>query len=548
MSGKTIRLAIILIVSGLTAAGFTQDPPIQISGKVTDLVSGIELAGASVRVTNLYNNTSDTVASDASGYWAFDLATVIEEPGRLPLKFEVFAPYPNPFNPQTKLEFSLPSQSPVKVTVFNILGEVVDSRESVLNAGNYAINWEGNGAAGIYFINVRTKTESATKKVTQLDGLTGAGLSDFVAGGSLIRHLSKPAAAIPVRIVVDKFGYVADTTSANIQGGEYFESEIPTIHSQIDLFDLHNDVLEKIYYSDPGYHLRDLHTYNHTDIPRLKLGGVNYQFFVAWVSPSDASYYESAIDMIYNFRHEVSLNPDDLVQARSSWEAMTIRTENKISGILCVEGGHIIENDLAKLDHLYELGMRYLTITWNNSTDWAVSAQDARSATVGLSEFGKQVIHRLDSLGIIIDVSHVGIKTIEDILATSENPIIASHSGARALYDHYRNLTDDQIIGIANSGGVIGVVFYYPFLSGTSRSITQVVDHIDYIKNLVGIDHVALGSDFDGISSMITGLEDVSKFPNLTLELLKKGYTRSDIVKILGGNAMRVFQTVCDGQ
>ena len=189
--------------------------------------------------------------------------------------------------------------------------------------------------------------------------------------------------------------------------------------------------------------------------------------------------------------------------------------------------------------------MRYLTFTCNNCTDWAVSAKDNRSATVGLSLFGRQVINRLDSLCIVIDVSNVGIKTIEDILQTSKNPIIATHSGARKLHDHYRNLNDDQIIAIANSGGVIGVVFYHWFLSGSSTNISQVVDHIDYIKNLVGIDHVALGSDFDGISSMITGLEDVSKFPNLTIELLRKGYTRSDLEKILSGNVMRVFKEVC---
>jgi len=304
--------------------------------------------------------------------------------------------------------------------------------------------------------------------------------------------------------------------------------------------------LEKIYYSSPGYHLADYHTYNDTDIPRLKLGSVNYQFFVCWVDPSDASYYQSALNMINNFKHELSLNPLDLIQARTANEAMAIKQSGGISAVLCVEGGHTIENDITRLDSLYEMGMRYLTITWNNSTDWAVAAKDARSATVGLSEFGEQVVHRLDSLGVLIDVSHVGIKTVEDILATTKNPIIASHSGARALHDHYRNLYDEQIIAIANSGGVIGVVFYYPFLSGSSKSISQVVDHIDYIKNLVGIDHVGLGSDFDGIGNThIIGLEDVSEFPNLTLELLKKGYTRIDIEKILSGNVMRVFKQVC---
>ncbi len=547
MNGTIFSRPIPVVLTIFTISAFSQTAPVQISGKVIDLVSDIEIAGATVHITNLNNSVSDMVTTDAAGYWAFNLASSLDATDQLPRHFEVSSPYPNPFNPKTKIEFTLPYPSPVKVTVFNLLGEAIDARETVLNAGTYMIEWEGRGAAGVYFINFRTKTESVTKKVIQLDGLAGAGLSQFLSGGNKISRFQKPASAIPVRLVVENFGYVPDTSMAEIQGGEYIETHIATIHSQCDLFDLHNDVLERIYYSDPGYHLGDYHTYFHTDIPRMKLGGVNYQFFVAWVSSSDAAYYQSALTMIANFKNEISLNTDDITQARTADEALSLKNENKIAAILCVEGGHVIENDINKVDSLYALGMRYLTITWNNSTNWAVSAQDARSATEGLSEFGKQVIRRLDSLGVIIDISHVGIKTIEDILATSRNPVIASHSGARKLYDHYRNLTDDQIIGIANSGGVIGVVFYYPFLSGNSRSITQVVDHIDYIKNLVGIDHVALGSDFDGISSMITGLEDVSKFPNLTLELLKNGYTRPDIEKILGGNAMRVFKAVCGG-
>jgi membrane dipeptidase len=194
----------------------------------------------------------------------------------------------------------------------------------------------------------------------------------------------------------------------------------------------------------------------------------------------------------------------------------------------------------------YELGARYMTITWNNSTAWAVSAQDARSSTVGLSSFGREVIRTMDSLGMIIDVSHTGIKTIWDILATSRNPIIASHSGVRALNNHYRNLSDAQIDSIAGRGGVIGIVFYPPFLSSHGGvDIETVIRHIDYIKNRVGVDYVALGSDFDGIESVPIGLEDVSKFPNLTVALLHHGYTIPEVQKILGGNYLRVFRQVC---
>ncbi len=536
---------IVAILLALIVSAFSQIENIQISGRVFDVVSKNELADVSITITNLNTGLSDTVKTNPAGYWEFNGTSSIEERDLLPLKFDVSSPYPNPFNPKTKIEFFLPHHSPVKVTIFNILGELVESRESTLNAGRYSIDWAGHGAAGVYFINIKTQSASITKKVTQLDGLTGSGLSDFNSGSMMIRQFPKTTSGIPIRLIMSKFSYVPDSSTAEIQGGEYFERSIETIHSQSNLFDLHNDVLEIIYYSDPNYHLSTLHTYHHTDIPRLKLGGVDFQFFAVWVNPGDATYYQSAINMINIFKNELSLNTESLGQARTAAEALAIQQNNKIAGVLAVEGGHVIENDVTKLDTLYELGVRYLTITWNNSTDWAVSAKDDRSATVGLSEFGKQVITRLDSLGIMIDVSHVGIKTIEDILQTTKNPIIATHSGARKLYNHYRNLNDNQIIAIANSGGVIGVVFYHWFLSGSGRNISQVVNHIDYIKNLVGIDHVGLGSDFDGISSMITGLEDVSKFPNLTLELLKKGYSRSDIEKILGGNVMRVFKEVC---
>jgi membrane dipeptidase len=533
-----ILLSYVISVSG-------QSEHLQVSGHVTDLVSGEDLSDVSVRIINLQTGNVDTVETNSSGYWEFMLVTGIDEKKNLPLKFNVSSPYPNPFNPQTKIDFSLPVRTPVKVTVYNILGEILDSRESNLGAGNYSIHWEGQGAAGVYFVNIKTSQSSITKKITQLDGLSGSGLSDFRSGNRNITQFLKAISTISIRLIVSKLGYVADTVSAEVQGGEYFESSLPTIHSQLDLFDLHNDVLEMIYYQSPDYHLSDFHDDHHTDIPRLKLGGVNYQFFAVWVDPDDAEYYQSAINMFNIFTHELSLNTENLGQAHTADEALKLRGNDQIAAILAVEGGHVIENDLLKIDSLYNRGMRYLTITWNNSTDWAISAKDERSATVGLSDLGRQVINRLDSLGIIIDVSHVGIKTIEDILQTTRNPIIATHSGARALHDHYRNLNDEQIIAIANSGGVIGVVFYHWFLSGSSRNISQVVDHIDYIKNLVGIDHVALGSDFDGINSMINGLEDVSKFPNLTLELLRRGYTRADLEKILSANVMRVFSEVC---
>lgn len=247
------------------------------------------------------------------------------------------------------------------------------------------------------------------------------------------------------------------------------------------------------------------------------------------------------------FYSELAANPLTIAQATTMQQALELNNQNKIAGIIGVEGGHHIENNLDNLTTLYNAGMRYLTITWNNSTTWAISARDSRTLTHGLTEFGRQVIRKLDSLGVIIDVSHVGIKTIQDILQITSNPIIATHSGARAIRNHTRNLYDWQIQDIANSGGVIGIVFYPPFLTSSSSAyINDVIQHIDYIVNLVGIDHVAIGSDFDGIgTNVVLGLEDVSKFPDLTLALLQHGYSEQEIAKILGGNFKRVFEAVC---
>ncbi|HQI42071.1 MAG TPA: dipeptidase, partial [Ignavibacteriaceae bacterium] len=293
--------------------------------------------------------------------------------------------------------------------------------------------------------------------------------------------------------------------------------------------------------------LKDLHNFNHTDIPRMQTGEVNIQFFSIWVSPTAyTNYFDQALYMYDIFNSELSANTSSIGSATTLQEALSLNSQNKIAGVIGVEGGHHIEDSLEKLYELYNLGMRYLTITWNNSTSWAISAKDNRTLTQGLNDFGKQVIRKLDSLGVIIDVSHTGIKTIQDILTVTNNPIIASHSGARSVYDHYRNLYDWQIQDIANTGGVIGVVFYPYFLNGSANaSIEDVIAHVDHIVSVVGTDYVSIGSDFDGIEVTPFGLEDVSKFPDLTLALLQHGYTEQEVAKFLGGNFKRVFEQVC---
>ena len=547
-----IYRAIILLLCTIPINIIGQSNLVHISGKVTDVVTDAELPQVKIYITDIDKGSIDSTFTNLSGLWEYDLTvTSVGESPELPTQFSVTQNYPNPFNPSTTVDITLPEAGMVKVTIYNPLGQTIESYNEYLTRGAYSINWDARGSAGIYFINVKAKNESITRKMTLLDGGYGKGLSGFRSAKNISEQsgqFSRTFSTIPIEIQTAKFGYVPYTVETAVEGGEYFDFKIETIHSASTLADLHNDILE-IMIEDPTYHLADFHSYNHTDIPRLKLGGVDVQFFAVWVNPTTHGQdsYDYAWAMINLFNNEISLNPTTIGQARTKAEALSLNNENKIAAVMAVEGGHTIEDDIGKLKALYQAGMRYLTITWNNSTDWAISAQDSRSATVGLSEFGKQVIRTLDTLGVIIDVSHTGIKTIQDILSTTTNPIIATHSGVRALRDHYRNLYDNQIISIANSGGVIGIVFYPPFLSNTgSANIATVVNHIDYIVNLVGIDYVGLGSDFDGIgTNTVNGLDDVSKFPDLTLELLRRGYSQTDVEKILGGNFMRVFEQVC---
>jgi membrane dipeptidase len=383
--------------------------------------------------------------------------------------------------------------------------------------------------------------------MVQLDGHGQGGLGDALTSGRT-GVTAGPAKAGPLTltIITSKFLYMPDTTHLTVQGDALIDTKLETVHERAFIFDLHNDVMEKAVL---GYQIGIRHAVEQSDIPRFRDGGMDAQMFALWTDWRDSAahpYYEYTMAMADTFRSQVARSSDAMVQARTSTGMLAASAQGKLAGVLAIEGGHAIRYDLARLREYYDMGARYMTITWNNSIGWAVSAQDARSATVGLNAFGQQVIRTMDSLGMLIDVAHTGIKTIKDILAVTKNPIIDSHAGARALYNHYRNLSDEQIDSIAARGGVIGVVFYPSFLSSTGRAtIDSVVRHIDYIKNRVGVDYVAIGSDFDGIETVPVGLEDVAKLPNLTAALLRKGYSITDVHKILGGNALRVFKRVC---
>lgn len=520
---------------------------ISITGNVKDLKSNSPIEDARVRIKNFSNGITDSVFTDIGGTWQYDVMAVSVDPiYNLPNDFRVDQNFPNPFNPSTKINFSIPVNGEVTITVHNILGELIDKKSMLLSSGIYTVDWFSKGSAGVYLYTISFGNQSLTKKMLQLDGGNGIGLGEIRTGISNTYNSDVLSAAIDLEIVIDKFGYAADSTIASVFGGENFATNLQTIHSKYTLIDLHNDVLE-VMVNDPNYHLADLHTYNHTDIPRMQMGEVDIQFFSIWVSPTAyTNYFDQALIMRDLFNTELALNPSTIAKATTMQQSLAINSQNKIAAVIGVEGGHHIENNLEKLYQLYDSGMRYLTITWNNSTSWAISAKDNRTLIQGLSIFGREVIRKLDSLGVIIDVSHTGIRTIQDILSITTNPIVATHSGARSIHDHYRNLYDSQIQDIANTGGVIGIVFYPYFLNGSSNaSIADVIAHIDHIVNLVGTDYVAIGSDFDGIEVTPLGLEDVSKFPDLTLALLQHGYTEQEVAKFLGGNFKRVFVQVC---
>ena len=546
-----LRVTITLFVFSSIISGSAPAQSVTINGSVTDKISLLPIDSATIDLVNK-NSESEryNVVTNATGGWSYTFQpSGVADGITVPSTLSLAQNYPNPFNPSTKIEFSLDHAAGVKISVHNILGQKVDERTADLSAGYYSIEWQSKGSSGVLFYSIEINGARITRKMIQLDGGSrNGGLRNIVSSHQIAtRPAFLKSSSSEFNIIASKLGYEADTIGIVLVDNARADFLLETVHSRAFVIDLHNDLCEKMI---DGYQIGVRHPTEESDsdIPRFRDGGVDAQMFAIWVDPGTSGYYNLSMTMIDTFTNQVSRNSAFIAQARTTDEISQVNSTGKLAGILAVEGGHAIENDIEKLKAYYAKGARYLTITWNNSTAWATSAQDAQSATKGLSEFGKQVIKTLDSLGMIIDVAHTGIKTIQDILAITKNPIIDSHGGAYALRSHYRNLNDDQIKSIAQSGGVIGVVFHTSFLSISSSwrvTIDTVIKHIDYIKNLVGIDYVAIGSDFDGGITTPVGLEDVSKLPALTLALLKHGYSPADVKKILGGNYLRVFKQIC---
>jgi membrane dipeptidase len=323
---------------------------------------------------------------------------------------------------------------------------------------------------------------------------------------------------------------------------------IATADSSLPLLvDLHTDALYEHICGRKDITLRS--DKGHLDFPRMKEGGVNGQILAVWVSPTElkpGEYCNFALKGADAFDEVCARCADIVAPARTPDEFRQAAASGRIAAVLGVEGGHALEGRVENLDRFCERGVRVLTVTWCNSNELGDSSSDESKPYNGLSQFGRQAVRRMNELGMIIDVSHSADKTVFDILDASAAPVIASHSGVRARRDFNRNLTDEEIRAIAAHGGVIGVVFLPYFLREPEdkATIEDVIDCIDHICQLVGPNHVGLGSDFDGFGGALPGLEDVTKMGAIRVGLRRRGYAEDDIAKITGLNFLRVWDRV----
>jgi len=284
------------------------------------------------------------------------------------------------------------------------------------------------------------------------------------------------------------------------------------------------------------------------DIPRLSQGEVDAVFFSIFAEPFDVRPdrpFHHAMKMINLVRREIEENSGQISLALSAEEVTRINRAGKVAALITVDGGHVLEGNLANLQRLHDRGVRAMGLVHTFSNDFAISSADSRPDFSGLTDFGREVVREMNRLGMIIDLAHCAESTFWEALEESRAPVVVSHTAAAALRPHHRNLTDDQLEAVARVGGVVGVILYSRYLErGFVSPLERVVDHIDHIVRVAGIDTVALGSDFDGITLLPRGMRDVRDLPRLTQLLLDRGYGEGDIAGILGGNIMRVFRQV----
>jgi len=356
------------------------------------------------------------------------------------------------------------------------------------------------------------------------------------------------------------------------------------------VIDTHDDTTQRLL--DPSFDITVPHTDGNIDLPRMRDGGLTALFFSIWIDGkiTGPTAVKRAVDQIDAVREMVRKHPNDFVLATTADDIREAKKEHKIAVLMGVEGGHMIDNDLGVLRTFAALGVRYMTLTHMQNTDWADSSTVPPQHN-GLTDFGKQVVLEMNRLGMMVDVSHVSDKTFYDALAVSKAPLLASHSSCRAICNAARNMTDDMMRDLAKHGGVIQINYHVGFLSQQFRDYeaahpevekqihdevdkrcgtneicaltagdqvvrdfmkegklpkvewTEIIAHIDHAVKIAGIDHVGLGSDFDG-AVMPLGMEDVTHLPEITDALLKKGYSEADVRKVLGENTLRVMSEV----
>ena len=367
-----------------------------------------------------------------------------------------------------------------------------------------------------------------------------------------------------------------------------------SIHRRAIAIDMHADTAQRLL--DENVDLQQELSDGHFDAVRAKAGGLDAQFFSIWVEPqlfgaTGVRAMKRADDQIAAVRDLAEKHPETWALATSADDIRAASAAGKMAALLGLEGGYAIDERLENVQRYYDLGVRYMSPAWSVSTSWAGSSGDDIGRTRGLNEFGKSVVREMNRLGMMVDVSHVSDPTFWDIVNTSTAPVVATHSACRAIADVPRNLTDEMIRALAHTGGVVNVIFYPEHLEpGWSQkkkqvdaeiatmvqdasaaepgdavhkklardrvrqreyakrlppvTVARIVDHIDHIVKLVGVDHVGIGSDFDGVQITTTGLATVAELPNLTKELLRRGYSETDVHKILGGNMLRVLEAM----
>ena len=372
------------------------------------------------------------------------------------------------------------------------------------------------------------------------------------------------------------------------------------VHRSALIIDTHADTTQRLL--DTGFDLANppAGDNGHLDFAKAKAGNLGAEFFSIWVEPSEQNkghYAKRTLELIDSVYEQAERHPKQMMMAFSPADIEKAHKQGKLAALMGIEGGHSIENSMALLRDFYRLGVRYMTLTWSNTNEWADSSGDQHDTKVqhhdGLTQFGREVVREMNRLGMMVDVSHVSDKTFWDTLTITRAPVIASHSSARAVTDGARNMDDRMLRAVGQNGGVVMVNFFSAFIDENFRHayaaqskeraaavqkaedewkaahpgqqvpyevsdrvgkewaakvprppLKSLIDHIDHIAKVAGIDHVGLGSDFDGISSLPEGIDSAADLPKITEELMKRGYTPQDVRKILGGNLLRVFREV----